>query len=92
MCDHCGCRDLTPVARLMAEHDRLRELSGLISRALTAGQPARCVEEVFPPIGMAYQCLRKRGQGRHGAYCKQHAKRFPAIESVPPSAEGARAR
>jgi hemerythrin-like domain-containing protein len=37
MCDHCGCRELTPVARLMAEHDRLRELSGLIRRALANG-------------------------------------------------------
>ena len=28
MCDHCGCRELTPIARLMGEHDRLRELTG----------------------------------------------------------------
>ncbi|MBB3082705.1 hemerythrin domain-containing protein [Geodermatophilus sabuli] len=34
MCDHCGCRDLTPVARLMDEHDRLRELSNHIRRHL----------------------------------------------------------
>ena len=34
MCDHCGCRTLTPVARLMAEHDRLRELTGQIQHAL----------------------------------------------------------
>ena len=40
MCDHWGCRDLTPVAGLMAEHDRLRELSGLIERALAAGEDA----------------------------------------------------
>ena len=26
MCDHCGCGALTPVARLMDEHDRLAEL------------------------------------------------------------------
>jgi iron-sulfur cluster repair protein YtfE (RIC family) len=37
MCDHCGCRDLTPVARLMDEHDRLRELSGHIRAHLAAG-------------------------------------------------------
>ena len=40
MCDHCGCRDLTPVARLMDEHDRLRELSGHIRRHLDAGDDA----------------------------------------------------
>ncbi|RBY84921.1 hemerythrin domain-containing protein [Blastococcus sp. TF02A-30] len=37
MCDHCGCRDLTPVARLMDEHDRLRDLSDHIQRHLAAG-------------------------------------------------------
>nr|WP_269801752.1 hemerythrin domain-containing protein [Blastococcus atacamensis] len=36
MCDHCGCRDLTPVRRLMDEHDRLRELSDVVRRALAA--------------------------------------------------------
>jgi iron-sulfur cluster repair protein YtfE (RIC family) len=40
MCDHCGCRDLTPVARLMDEHDRLRELSDHIRRHLAAGEKA----------------------------------------------------
>lgn len=38
MCDHCGCRDLTPVARLMAEHDRLRELTAFIRQDLAAGR------------------------------------------------------
>jgi len=36
MCDHCGCRDLAPVARLMSEHDQLRNLSGEIRDALAA--------------------------------------------------------
>ena len=40
MCNHCGCRDLTPVTRLMDEHDRLRELSQHIRRHLTAGDDA----------------------------------------------------
>lgn len=40
MCDHCGCRDLTPVARLMDEHDRLREFSEHIRRHLAAGDDA----------------------------------------------------
>jgi iron-sulfur cluster repair protein YtfE (RIC family) len=37
MCDHCGCRELSPVALLRAEHDRLRELCGLVQRALAHG-------------------------------------------------------
>lgn len=40
MCDHCGCRDLTPVARLMDEHDRLRNLSTRIRAHLAAGDDA----------------------------------------------------
>jgi iron-sulfur cluster repair protein YtfE (RIC family) len=40
MCDHCGCRDLTTVGRLMNEHDRLRELSEHIRRHLDSGDVA----------------------------------------------------
>jgi iron-sulfur cluster repair protein YtfE (RIC family) len=44
MCDHCGCRNLTPVARLMDEHDRLRELSGHIRRHIRGGEDAAARE------------------------------------------------
>jgi iron-sulfur cluster repair protein YtfE (RIC family) len=37
VCDLCGCRDLTPIAALMGEHDRLRELTGHIRSHLAAG-------------------------------------------------------
>jgi iron-sulfur cluster repair protein YtfE (RIC family) len=40
MCDHCGCRALTPIARLMDEHDRLRELSEHTLRHLAVGDDA----------------------------------------------------
>jgi hemerythrin-like domain-containing protein len=40
MCDHCGCRTLTPIARLMAEHDRLRELTGVIRQAVDRADDA----------------------------------------------------
>lgn len=34
-----------------------------------------CVEEVFSSDGWHhYQCSRKRGHGKDGLYCKQHAK------------------
>lgn len=45
--------------------------------------PTRCVEEVFTnAFGgwsrfHAFQCSRKRGFGKDGLYCKQHAKRHP---------------
>lgn len=42
-----------------------------------AEDETRCAEKVwsrFQPGG--YQCLRKRGYGPKGEYCKQHAKKF----------------
>lgn len=53
MCDRCGCRDLTPVAKLMDEHDRLRELSHQIRRALAAGDGAarRRFDELLAVLG-----------------------------------------
>jgi iron-sulfur cluster repair protein YtfE (RIC family) len=54
MCDHCGCRDLTPVSRLMDEHDRLRELSTHIRAHLAAGDEAAArshFEELLVVLG-----------------------------------------
>jgi hemerythrin-like domain-containing protein len=54
VCDHCGCRELTPIAALMGEHDRLRELTGLIRSELAAGNDlaARTLfEEVLVVLG-----------------------------------------
>lgn len=45
MCDHCGCRELTPVRRLMDEHDRLRELSNHVRRHLAGGNDAAARED-----------------------------------------------
>ncbi|MCF6744714.1 hemerythrin domain-containing protein [Blastococcus sp. KM273128] len=41
MCDHCGCRDLTTVRRLMDEHDELRALGDVVRRALADGDVGR---------------------------------------------------
>ncbi|MET9315754.1 hemerythrin domain-containing protein [Kribbella sp. NPDC003505] len=40
MCEHCGCREIEPIARLMDEHLEMRELSGQIRRSLLAGDRA----------------------------------------------------
>jgi len=40
----------------------------------------RCIASVADHTGYHfYQCTRKRGYGRDGKYCKQHAKRYKAI-------------
>ena len=35
-----------------------------------------CIEEVWPRDrwSVPYQCTRRRGHGKDGLYCKQHAK------------------
>ncbi len=37
MCEHCGCREVEPIAELMDEHLRLMELAGDVRRNLSAG-------------------------------------------------------
>ncbi len=39
----------------------------------------RCIVEVWEKgrSMMAFQCRRKRGYGKDGLYCKQHAKIYP---------------
>ena len=37
MCEHCGCRGVEPIARLMDEHLALLDLGGEIKRHLAAG-------------------------------------------------------
>jgi hypothetical protein len=55
-----------------------------------AGNPAGIQENVTCCVAEFYdgwvfrQCARKRGHGKEGLYCKQHAKRHPAelVEEV----------
>lgn len=42
---------------------------------------ARCVETTYSRGYLdivGHQCIRKRGHGLNGEFCKQHAKRHPA--------------
>ena len=46
----------------------------------------RCAESVRGSGGgfssfISVQCSRARGHGLNGEYCKQHAKRYPAVPS-----------
>jgi len=40
----------------------------------TPEDETRCVKEVWGPGWHSNQCRRKRGFGKDGLYCKQHAK------------------
>lgn len=44
--------------------------------------PLKCIQEVRDSSGWhSYQCARKRGFGKEGLYCKQHAKIMAQIEA-----------
>lgn len=43
-----------------------------------------CIEEVWPDARHPHQCSRRRGHGQWGLFCRQHAKRHPAVV-IPPS-------
>jgi hemerythrin-like domain-containing protein len=40
MCEHCGCREVEPIAELMDEHFELLEIAGDIGRHLVRGERA----------------------------------------------------
>lgn len=70
----------------LAWDDERKRRNGLRVYGEWAGCPngckedlSRCVEGVFNGFGSMTenQCSRKRGYGRDGLYCKQHAKTNP---------------
>lgn len=95
MCDHCGCRRLTPIAALMGEHDRLRELGDSLRRHLDAGQePAARAEwielltvlgpHVTKEEGYLFPVLsRDDGLAPHVAVLQQeHAGLYDAVDDL----------
>jgi hypothetical protein len=49
--------------------------------------PTRCIETVYSGFGRwssfhPFQCSRKRGFGKDGLYCTQHAKRHPSYNPI----------
>lgn len=38
MCDHCGCREFTPVAELTAEHEVILDLAWALAESIRAGE------------------------------------------------------
>jgi hemerythrin-like domain-containing protein len=45
MCDHCGCREFTPVAELTAEHDVILELAWGLAESIRAGAEDQPVKQ-----------------------------------------------
>jgi hypothetical protein len=57
--------------------DELRKYNGDLGRVMRE-DTSRCVQSVPTCNGWhEKQCSRKRGYGKDGLYCKQHAKRYP---------------
>ena len=79
MCDHCGCRALGPVGRLMDEHDRLRELIGHIRSHLAAGDDTAAMQHLEAILGVL---------GPHVA--KEEGVLFPMLAASGEAAEHVR--
>jgi iron-sulfur cluster repair protein YtfE (RIC family) len=103
MCDHCGCRALTPIAKLMDEHDRLRELTGHIRSHLSAGddEAARAhFEEILVVLGphvtkeegfLFPMLAREPDLTEHVAVlASEHADLYDAVDELDAPATGAR--
>jgi iron-sulfur cluster repair protein YtfE (RIC family) len=95
VCDHCGCRDLTPVAALMDEHDRLRDLTGHIRSHLAAGDDAaarRHFDEVLRVLaphvakeeGFLFPMLAREAElAEHvGVLQGEHADLYDAVDEL----------
>lgn len=44
MCEHCGCRQVPPIAELMDEHTALLDEAVSVRKALSESDPARALE------------------------------------------------
>ena len=73
MCDHCGCREITPIQRLMAEHESLLDLAAQLRATVVNGNEAAArailaaLTEVLHPHVQAeeqglFAVLRERGE------------------------------
>lgn len=95
MCDHCGCRDLTPVARLMDEHDRLREFSDHIRRHLAVGDHVAAREyftellvvlgpHVMKEEGVLFPMLRRSDElaAHVGVLEAEHAELYDDVDEL----------
>ncbi len=104
MCDHCGCRELTPIAKLMGEHDRLRELTGDIRSDLAAGDDDAVrahFEDVLLVLGphvskeegfLFPMLAREPDLTEHVAVLVgEHADLYDAVDDLDEAAEAARA-
>ena len=105
MCDHCGCRDLTPIAALMGEHDRLRELTGRIRSDLAIGDDAAAragFEQVLLVLGphvakeegALFPMLRREGSlaDHVGVLEGEHAGLYDAVDDLDDVTAGGRWR
>ncbi|MFI6674111.1 hemerythrin domain-containing protein [Kribbella sp. NPDC050470] len=71
MCEHCGCRQMEPIAELMDEHFVLLDLAGSVRRALAAGDRSRAVEVLESLSSRLTQHVRREERGVFAALREQ---------------------
>ncbi|WP_432493964.1 hemerythrin domain-containing protein [Kineococcus auxinigenes] len=63
MCSYCGCRDITLIGQLNAEHDAIVNASGPLQRAVDAGDSTAALEllDVLEGLLHPHTALEERG-------------------------------
>ncbi len=63
MCEHCGCRQVAPIAELMDEHTALLDEAYEVRKALGGGEPVRAMELLRTLVGHLDQHVRREETG-----------------------------
>lgn len=63
MCDHCGCRQVAPIAELMDEHTALLDEAYEVRKALAERDPARAMELLRGLVEHLAQHVRREETG-----------------------------
>lgn len=71
MCEHCGCREVEPIAELMDEHLALLEVSGDARRQLDGGDLSGCVQTLERLAGLLGRHVSREEQGVFAAMKEQ---------------------
>jgi hemerythrin-like domain-containing protein len=63
MCEHCGCREVPPIAELMDEHTALLDEATYVRKALVEGDPIRTMKMLRTLVGHLQQHVHREEEG-----------------------------
>lgn len=89
MCEYCGCQSIEAIAELTSEHDVVRELTGLVAAAATAGELARArdIARVLEVVLGPHTAVEERGLFR--AMAREYPEHVARLEAEHRTVEAA---